>query len=98
MVEFVSYVQLFGVAVIFLLIASHNFANLLNTISLHFCDWSIIITVVMIPVAMFGTPKDFWPIAVGAMVFTGFACLLILIETLREVSTPLPDDKPITFQ
>jgi vesicular inhibitory amino acid transporter len=98
LIEVVSYVQLFGVAVIFLLIASHNFANLLNMLPLHFCDWAIIIVVLMIPVAMFGTPKDFWPIAVGAMVFTGFACLLIFIETLREVTTPLPAAKPVTFE
>lgn len=93
-----SYIQLFGVAVIFLLIASHNFANLLDKIALHFCDWSIIITLVMVPIAMFGTPKDFWPIAIGAMLFTGFACVLILTETLREVQSPLPDHKPITFE
>ena len=100
----VSYVQLFGVAVIFLLIAAHNLASLLNTCALHFCDWTIVIAVVMAPIAMLGTPKDFWPIAVGAMLFTGFACVLIFSESMRQLSvlvannTALPDNNPVEFE
>lgn len=96
----VSYLQLFGVAVIFLLIASHNFDYLLKSYltMLYSCDWAIIIAVCMAPVAMFGTPKDFWPIAVGAMIFTGLACLLIFVETVREETSPLPEPGPITFK
>ena len=62
-----SYLQLFGVAVIFLLIASQNLASVLHSLIsvLYFCDYTIIIVVCMIPIAMLGTPKDFWPIAVG---------------------------------
>jgi vesicular inhibitory amino acid transporter len=67
LVMFASYLQLFGVAVIFLLIASQNLASVLNSLIsiLYFCDYTIIITVLMIPIAMLGTPKDFWPIAVS---------------------------------
>jgi hypothetical protein len=52
----VSYVQLFGVAVIFLLISSHNLASVLANLipALHFCDWTIIITFLMSPIAMLG--------------------------------------------
>lgn len=52
-----SYLQLIGVAVIFLLIASHNIAEVLSVFVLSFCDYTIIITIIMWPVAMLGTPK-----------------------------------------
>ena len=52
----------------------------------------------MVPIAMFGTPKDFWPIAIGAMLFTGFACVLIFTETLREAQSPLHNHSSITFE
>jgi len=66
LVMIASYLQLFGVAVIFLLIASQNLASVLSSLVsvLYFCDYSIIICICMIPIAMLGTPKDFWPIAV----------------------------------
>ena len=98
LVLIVSYVQLFGVAVIFLLLASHNFASLISKIPLHFCDWTLIITVVMCPVSMLGTPKDFWPIAVGAMIFTAIACLLIFIQSMRQLTETLPANNPVTFR
>lgn len=97
----VSYLQLFGVAVIFILIAGHNFRSVLETLipSLHFCDWTIILIVLMSPIAMLGTPKDFWPIAVGAMIFTAVACLLIFIKSMRQITTPLPStDVHVTFE
>jgi vesicular inhibitory amino acid transporter len=93
-----SYVQLVGVAVIFLLIASHNFATVLNQFVFHFCDYTILITIIMCPIAMFGTPKDFWVIAVGAMICTGIACLLLFIQTLRQIPDVLPDPSPVTFK
>lgn len=98
LVELASYVQLFGVAVIFLLIAAHNFASLFSMFFFHFCDWTIAITILMLPVAMFGTPKDFWPIAVGAMLFTGLACILIFIQSMRQITDPLPSNHPVTFK
>lgn len=83
-VEVAVYIQLFGVSVIFLLIAAANIHSLLPHIVLKFCDWTIIIAVLMCPVSMLGTPKDFWPIAVGAAIFTAIACLFIFIQTMRE--------------
>ena len=95
---FISYVQLVGVAVIFLIIAAHNFESLVGRTAVHFCDWTLIITAAMVPVSMLGTPKDFWPIAVGAMVCTAFACLLIFIQSMREITSPLPPAEDITFK
>ena len=94
----VSYVQLIGVAVIFLILAAENFAALISSAALHFCDWTIILTVLMVPVSMLGTPKDFWPVAVGAMLFTGVACLFIFIDTMKQNVSPLPPLGPVTFK
>ena len=88
LVNAVSYIQLFGVGVIFLLIAAQNCREVFDTFWLYFCDWTVVITILMIPVAMFGTPKDFWPIAVGASVCTAIACLFIFIQTLIQGPTP----------
>jgi vesicular inhibitory amino acid transporter len=91
-------VQLIGVAVIFLLIASQNIASLLSEFVFHFCDYTILITLIMFPVSMLGTPKDFWPIAVGAMAFTGIACSFIFTETLRQIPAELPAGSAVTFE
>ena len=95
---FISYVQLVGVAVIFLIIAAHNLESLVGRTAVHFCDWTYIITAVMIPVSMLGTPKDFWPIAVGAMICTAVACVLIFTQSMREIVSPLPPAEEITFK
>jgi vesicular inhibitory amino acid transporter len=93
-----SYLQLFGAGVIFILLASENVANILNNKFLYFCDWTIIITCLMFPVSMLGTPKDFWPIAVGAMVCTAVACLCIFVQSMDQIVTPLPVNNPITAE
>ena len=85
LVNFVSYVQLFGVGVIFLLISAQNFREILDQIKFYFCDWTIVIVILMAPIAMLGTPKDFWPIAVGAMVCTAIACVLIFTQTIMQI-------------
>jgi amino acid permease len=97
-VMFSSYLQLFGAGVIFLLLTSENIANILNNKYLYFCDWTIIVTAVMFPVSLLGTPKDFWPIAVGAMLCTAVACFFIFIQTMRQVVTPLPPHAPLEFK
>jgi vesicular inhibitory amino acid transporter len=93
-----SYLQLFGAGVIFILLASENVANILNNKHLYFCDWTIIITGIMFPISMLGTPKDFWPIAVGAMVCTAVACICIFAQSFRQAVTPLPSNNPIEFE
>ncbi len=74
---------------------------LIKYIPLHFCDWTLVISAVMLPIAMFGTPKDFWPIAVGAMLFTAIACLLIFVQSIRQLDAllpqPPPAHNPVTF-
>ena len=93
-----SYLQLFGAGVIFLLLASENVANILNNQTLHFCDWTFIITAVIFPISMLGTPKDFWPIAVGAMACTGVACIFIFTQSMRQLTDPLPEHNPLELK
>ena len=64
----------------------------------QFCDWTIVIAVLMCPVSMLGTPKDFWVIAVGAMIFTAIACLFIFIQSMRQIVSPLPPSTPTSFK
>merc|ERR1719397_419424 len=40
----------------------------------------VIVSAVLVPLTWLGTPKDFWGIAVGALVSTMVACLLIVIN------------------
>ena len=47
---------------------------------------------------MLGTPKDFWPIAVGAMLFTAIACLLIFVQSMRQITTLPSTNVTVTFK
>jgi solute carrier family 32 (vesicular inhibitory amino acid transporter) len=99
LVALICYIQLFGVAVIFLLIAASNIRSLLSNFVVQFCDWTIIIALIMCPISMLGTPKDFWPVAVGAMLFTAIACLFIFIQSLRQAcSEVVIKDTRVTFK
>jgi len=56
-------VTLFGVAVVFMILAATNLNDIFVKVPLlHFspCFYMIIITVIEIPVVWLGTPKDFW--------------------------------------
>ena len=41
--------------------------------------WLLICFAVLLPCSWFGTPKEFWGIAVGATVATAVACLMICV-------------------
>lgn len=66
---------------------------------LSLCVWMVIVVAILTPITWLGTPNDFWPIAVGALVTTLIACTLtftrIFIEdarcTAREPEFPSPD-------
>lgn len=80
--------QLFGVAVVFLLIAAEltlavlSNASYLPSISL--CSWIVILGVALIPFMWFGSPQDFSPIAFGAMICTVVSCVLIAVLFIQE--------------
>ena len=51
---------------------------------LHLCEWMVIVAVILIPLTWAGTPKDFWPIAVGALITTVVACILIIVSCVMR--------------
>ncbi|XP_064628605.1 uncharacterized protein LOC135488099 [Lineus longissimus] len=75
---------LFGVAVVFILMASEIIQQLLHDLHVHvsFCYWMIIIVGVLTPFTWLGSPKDMWPVAIGALATTAFACIIIVVKTV----------------
>ena len=53
---------------------------------LSLCVWMVIVAACLTPLTWMGTPKDFWPIAVGALITTAFACLLVIITCIMDGS------------
>ena len=58
--------------------------------SLSLCIWMVIVAGALTPLTWMGTPKDFWPIAVGALITTMIACLLIVVTCIMD-GTKLPE-------
>ena len=87
--------QLFGVAVVFLLIASELIHSVLNNSTLipnvTVCDWIVILGLALIPFMWFGSPQDFSPIAFAASATTAISCVLIAVLFVQEsLSGQLP--------
>ncbi|XP_060551535.1 uncharacterized protein LOC132713072 isoform X2 [Ruditapes philippinarum] len=77
---------LFGVGVVFLLLASINIANLLEPYwpDVSFCYIGAIVAGCLIPVSWLGTPADFWFVAVGATCATAIACCILLGNVIYD--------------
>ena len=56
---------------------------------LHLCQWMVIVAAMLIPLTWAGTPKDFWPIAVGALITTVVACILIIVSCVLKGTNEL---------
>ncbi|CAC5410250.1 SLC32A [Mytilus coruscus] len=78
----------FGSSVVFLVLAAGNIETLLTDVikDISFCYWLMILTCIVVPIVCLGTPKDFWPIGVGAAISTGIACTLIIIQIFQDNS------------
>ncbi|XP_048769154.1 uncharacterized protein LOC125675475 isoform X2 [Ostrea edulis] len=84
---------LFGVSTVFLLLASENVHDLIKDwteTDVSFCIWLVILAAVICPLTWFGTPADFWPVAVGATVATALACVLLIINVAMDKGTYNP--------
>lgn len=91
LVTFCINFTLFGASTVYLILASDNIETLMSDVTkdISYCYWILILGGALIPITCFGTPKDFWPIGVGATLSTGIACVLILIQVLHDnESTP----------
>ena len=67
----------------FILLASENFDALIK-LNLHgvsekneYRIWLVICVAFVLPLTWFGTPKNFWPVALIAILATTVACVLI---------------------
>ncbi|RUS91106.1 hypothetical protein EGW08_001131 [Elysia chlorotica] len=87
---------LFGVSVVFLLLASENLQQLVKDAGkdISFCIWLLIAAAALCPTSWLGTPKDFWPIAVGATVATSIACIIIIANIAVDAENAPPTFHP----
>ena len=62
LVSFSINFTLFGVSVVFLILAAENIEDMVKnaTKDISFCYWIIILAAVLVPFVCLGTPKDFW--------------------------------------
>lgn len=93
-------VTLFGVAVVFLILAAGNMSHLIELkvsgdSETELRIWLLICFAVLFPLSWLGTPKEFWGIAVGASLATAVACVMICVcialdmpEDLKSVEQP----------
>eukprot|EP00093_Oithona_nana_P012639 12639.XXX_700433_697667_1 [CDS] Oithona nana genome sequencing. len=79
---------LYGAGCVFIVLISQLVQSLMEEIGVlnidNLCLWMLIVTVFLTPLTWLGTPKDFWPIAVGALLTTVAACILIIIQALLD--------------
>lgn len=81
-------IQMFGGAVVVMLILAETVERLFKefSASLTFCNWIMIIALILLPFTFLGSPVDFWPVAVSAMSSTAIAAVFLLIEIIRQNS------------
>ena len=85
---------LYGGGCVFIVLISQLLQSLFLAagFKLSLCIWMVIVAGGLTPLTWMGTPKDFWPIAVGALITTMIACLLIVVTCIMD-GTKLPDKK-----
>lgn len=95
---------LYGGGCVFIVLISQLLGSLSAAagFQMSLCVWMVIVAGGLTPLTWMGTPKDFWPIAVGALISTIIACLLILINcilfgTQQENLPEYPPPSPMGF-
>jgi len=89
---------LYGGGCVFIVLIAQLLRSMISAagFDLSLCIWMVIVAACLTPLTWMGTPKDFWPIAVGALITTCVACLLIIVNciihgtTLEERVFPAP--------
>lgn len=100
LVSFSVNCTLFGVATVYLLLCAQMVKSLLGFyIELSFCYWILIFAAILAPLMWLGTPEDFWPSALGALLTTAVACVLLVINIVMDgkLMEEPPTFPPATF-
>ncbi|KAI1280288.1 Proton-coupled amino acid transporter 4 [Halotydeus destructor] len=93
---FVMNVQLFGGCVVLLLLCAEMIKSLTDNLlpSIGFCNWIIIVGFTLLPLTFFGSPADFWPVAVIAMGATAISSVLITYAAITNPGVNVTYDPP----
>merc|ERR1711892_819034 len=77
---------LYGGGCVFIVLIAQLLGSLVGAAgySMSLCVWMVIVAAMLTPMTWMGTPKDFWPIAVGALITTCLACLLVIVTCILD--------------
>ena len=82
---------LYGAGCVFIVLIAQCLKSLFANLALEVLagwtacmPWMMITACILIPLTWLGTPKDFWPVAVGALFTTVLACMGIMIQALID--------------
>merc|ERR1739838_973393 len=77
---------LYGGGCVFIVLIAQLLGSLVSAAgySMSLCVWMVIVAAMLTPMTWMGTPKDFWPIAVGALITTCLACLLVIVTCILD--------------
>lgn len=79
-------ITLYGGGCVFIVLIAQLVGSLVSSVGLHLsvCLWMVIVAACLTPLTWLGTPKDFWPIAVGALATTVLACGIIVVQCILD--------------
>ncbi len=78
------FLTLYGAGCVFTLLIADFLSDLTGV--LNPCIWMAIVTGILTPLTWLGTPKDFWPIAVGALVSTLGVAGIVMVQIRVDVT------------
>lgn len=90
---------LIGACTVFILLASENLNSLISfniaSVSAHneYRLWLLICVLFVLPLTWLGTPKNFWPVALIAIIATTIGCVLITIKIASDFEGGAPKRK-----
>ncbi|CAB3361564.1 Hypothetical predicted protein [Cloeon dipterum] len=78
-------ITLFGAGTVYLILAAELLDDLLKgLIPIGPCTWVLILAAFLLPAMWLGSPKDFWGVAVGALLTTAFSCLFMFTQIMID--------------
>ncbi|UYV79039.1 hypothetical protein LAZ67_17000835 [Cordylochernes scorpioides] len=83
-VSICSYFSLLGSDIVYILVISKFLQQMFPQLNISFCVWILILSMILLPILYLGTPHDFWPIAVLAIITTATCCVLALVQMYKE--------------